>query len=98
MAEGRLWYLVSYDLRDPGRWRKVFKLLKGYGTSLQYSIFRCRLTHRQLERLRWELERELDPEDSLIIAGLCANCFSRVTARNPRTEWSLEEEPGFLIL
>ena len=62
MAEGRSWYLVCYDIRDAKRWRCCFKLLKGYGESLQYSVFRCRLTRRQLERLHWELERELAPE------------------------------------
>ena len=48
MAEGRFWYLVCYDIRDPKRWRRCFKLLKGYGEGLQYSVFRCRLTKRQL--------------------------------------------------
>lgn len=37
MAEGRLWYLVCYDVREPGRLRQTYKLLKGYGSSLQYS-------------------------------------------------------------
>ena len=62
MAEERLWYLICYDIRDPKRWRQCFKLLKGYGMAMQYSIFRCRLTRRQLERMRWELELELAPE------------------------------------
>lgn len=43
MAEGRSWYLVCYDIRDAKRWRRCFRLLKGYDESLQYSVFRCRL-------------------------------------------------------
>ena len=74
MAEERFWYLVCYDIREPKRWRRCFKLLKGYGTSLQYSIFRCRLTRRQLERMRWELEKELaserQPNDCRAVFGL----------------------------
>ncbi len=35
MAEGRFWDLVCYDIRDPKRWRRCFKLLKGYGEGLQ---------------------------------------------------------------
>jgi CRISPR-associated protein Cas2 len=62
MGEDRAWYLVCYDIRDPKRWRRVFKLLKGYGYRLQYSIFRCRLTKRQSEQLRWELATLLDRE------------------------------------
>ena len=98
MGETRLWYLICYDVRDPGRLRKTHKLLKGYGMSLQYSIFRCRLSTRQLERLRWELEKELAPEDALMIAGLCMGCLARVVLRNPRVEWSTAEVPKFQVV
>lgn len=97
MAEERSWYLICYDIREPKRWRRCFKLLKGYGESLQYSIFRCRLTRRQLERMRWELEKELATEDSLMIAGLCAGCTARLIARNTKVEW-VEEEPRFRVV
>ena len=53
MAEGRVWYLVCYDIRDPQRWRRCFKLLKGYGEGLQYSIFRCRL---DMTREKWTVD------------------------------------------
>lgn len=97
MAEVKQWYLICYDIRAPKRWRRVFKLLKGYGMSLQYSIFRCRLNQRQLERMRWELERELTAEDSLMIAGLCGGCLARVVVRNTSGEW-LQEQPRFQIV
>jgi CRISPR-associated protein Cas2 len=97
MPEDRRWYLVCYDIRDPRRWRRCFKVLKAYGRSVQYSIFRCYLTRRQLEQMRWELEKELEPEDSLMIAGLCAGCTSRVIARNTHVEW-IAETPRFRIL
>jgi CRISPR-associated protein Cas2 len=97
VAEEHFWYLICYDVRDPKRWRRCFKLLKGYGESMQYSIFRCRLTRRQLERLRWELEKELATEDSLMIVGLCSGCTSRLIARNTKAEW-VEEEPRFRVV
>lgn len=97
MAEARLWYLICYDIRDPKRWRRCFRLLNGYGQSLQYSVFRCRLSKRQLERLRWELEKELAPEDSLMIAGLCSACTSKLVARNTKAEWR-EDEPRFCVV
>lgn len=98
MAEVRLWYLICYDVREPRRLRQTYKLLKGYGSSLQYSIFRCRLNHRQLERLRWELEKLLDAEDGLMIVGLCTECIARVVLRNPRREWVLTGEPRFHVV
>jgi len=39
-------YLVAYDISDPKRWRRVFKVMNGYGDWLQLSIFQCRLTPR----------------------------------------------------
>jgi len=40
-------YLVTYDIRDDKRWRRVFKLMKGYGEWLQLSVFQCRLSRRR---------------------------------------------------
>lgn len=39
-------YLVTYDICDDKRWRRVFKLMKGYGEWLQLSVFQCRLSRR----------------------------------------------------
>lgn len=36
-------YIVAYDISDPKRWRRVFKIMNGYGQWLQLSIFQCRL-------------------------------------------------------
>jgi CRISPR-associated protein Cas2 len=55
------------------------------------------MTRRQLERMRWELEKELAPEDSLMIAGLCSGCASRMIARNTRVEW-VEQERRFRVV
>lgn len=40
-------YIVAYDISDPGRWRRIFKLMNGYGQWLQLSVFQCRLTRTQ---------------------------------------------------
>ncbi|WNZ25454.1 CRISPR-associated endonuclease Cas2 [Leptolyngbya sp. NK1-12] len=92
MPETKNYYLICYDIRDPKRWRRVFKLLKGYGESLQYSIFRCRLTTRDREKLRWELEKILKEEDSLLIAGLCDRCVQRIQSCNRPESWVIPED------
>jgi CRISPR-associated protein Cas2 len=97
MAEPRLWYLIAYDIRDHARWRKAYKLLRGFGERVQYSVFRVRLSSRQLEQLRWELERELAREDSLLIVGQCAGCVERIAVRNRPEDWTLDE-PGWRIV
>lgn len=40
-------YFVAYDIRDPRRWRRLFKLMHGYGEWLQLSLFQCRLSRKQ---------------------------------------------------
>lgn len=88
MAEKQNWYLICYDIREPKRWRKAYKLLKGYGESLQFSIFRCLLTQRNCEKLRWELEKILEPEDTLLLVGLCERCRERLCACNRPGAWT----------
>lgn len=65
MAE-RLRYLLTYDIRDPKRLRKVHKLAKAWGDPLQYSVFVCDLTLMELTEMRADLidQMKLD-EDSV---------------------------------
>lgn len=47
-------YVVVYDIRDSRRWRRVFRLMKGFGDWVQLSVFQCRLTrvrHAELVQL-----------------------------------------------
>jgi CRISPR-associated protein Cas2 len=37
-------YIVSYDISDAKRLRRVHKTMRGYGEPLQYSVFRCDLS------------------------------------------------------
>ena len=40
----RIRYIVTYDISDPKRLRRVFRTMKGYGDPLQYSVFQCDLS------------------------------------------------------
>jgi CRISPR-associated protein Cas2 len=69
-ADRRL-YLVAYDIGEPRRWRKVFKLMHGYGEWLQLSVFRCRLTEARRAKLERALaQRIAADEDRVLIADL----------------------------
>ena len=48
-------YIISYDVSDPKRLRKVFKTLRGYGDHLQLSVFRCELSPKELVEVRAKL-------------------------------------------
>lgn len=87
----RHWYLVTYDVRNPKRLRQVFRTLKGSGQWLQYSVFRCRLTEKQKESLRWDLEKIMEQEDDLMFVQLCPGCAEGVEERNAPMDWSDRE-------
>jgi CRISPR-associated protein Cas2 len=91
------WYLVAYDVRSEARLRRVAKVMEGYGVRLQYSVFRCHLSERSIERLRWELTQVMQPEDGLIIAGLCEACIKRLRQKDSRGSWP-EDPPDWVIV
>lgn len=90
MAEKKNWYLICYDITCPKRWRKAYKLLQGYGDTTQYSIFRCWLSFRQREKLRWQLEEVLTAEDRLLLVGLCDRCVDRIQKCNRPGSWVID--------
>jgi CRISPR-associated protein Cas2 len=67
MADERL-FIVTYDITDQRRWRRVFKMLHGYGEWLQLSVFQCRLSRRRRADLETRL-RELikNGEDHVLL-------------------------------
>jgi CRISPR-associated protein Cas2 len=70
MIEERL-YIITYDIGDDRRWRRVFKLMKGYGRWLQLSVFQCRLSvQRRAELARWLEEVIHGRDDHVLILDL----------------------------
>ncbi len=64
-------YLVCYDIRDPLRLTRVYKLLKGNGLHIQYSVFHCSLTWPNLLELKERLHKIInDKEDDVRIYPL----------------------------
>jgi CRISPR-associated protein Cas2 len=64
-------YIVAYDIRDPRRWRRVFRLMNGYGEWLQLSVFQCRLNRRRRIELKFALGEIIDHlQDHVVILDL----------------------------
>lgn len=64
-------YLVCYDIRDPRRLTRVYKLLKGIGLHIQYSVFHCSLSWPDLLELKDKLNGFInDKEDDIRIYPL----------------------------
>ena len=66
MVEERL-YIVTYDIADDRRWRRVFKLMHGYGRWLQLSVFQCRLTARRRAEIALRLEAAIHGRDDNVL-------------------------------
>lgn len=60
-------YLITYDVCEDKRLRKVFQILRGYGDHLQYSVFECQLTQADLARLKAALGEVLHHQEDQVL-------------------------------
>ena len=97
MSELKNCYIICYDIRCQKRWRKAYKLLQGYGQRVQYSIFRCVLNQLTREKLRWELEKILAQEDSILFVRLSTGWLQDFPNYKRPGEWENTSKP-FLIV
>ena len=71
--------VISYDVTSDKRRTKVLKLLKGYGTHVQYSVFECDLTAQQLQEVRGKIRKLIDLHaDSVRFYLLDAGAVQRI--------------------
>jgi CRISPR-associated protein Cas2 len=64
-------FIVTYDISDAKRLRKVFKAMKGFGQHLQLSVFRCDLTDMERFEMIASLEAIIHhDEDQVLVIDL----------------------------
>lgn len=64
-------YLVSYDVSSDKRRDRIFHALDDVGDHVQYSVFLCELTRKELAALRSALTTNVhDREDQVMILDL----------------------------
>ena len=51
-------FIVTYDVSDPKRLHKTAKKLEGFGDRLQYSVFACDLSKKELVLLKAALKED----------------------------------------
>jgi CRISPR-associated endonuclease Cas2 len=54
-------YIVTYDISSQRRWRRVFRIMEGYGEWVQLSVFQCRLSRRRKDRIETCARRDNQP-------------------------------------
>lgn len=60
-------YIVSYDISDTKRWRRLFRLMHGYGEWLQLSVFQCRLSARRRAELQAMIDNIIHHQDDHVL-------------------------------
>lgn len=64
-------FLVCYDISHPKRLRRVAKVLEGYGSRIQLSVFECPLDKQRLAEVRTKLWEALHhDEDQVLFVSL----------------------------
>ncbi len=72
-------YVIAYDIPDDRRRTKIHKILSGFGTWTQYSLFECFLSKKELVQLKAKLAKHLEEtQDSVRFYPLCVNCVEKV--------------------
>lgn len=70
--------VVSYDIPDDRKRRKVMKTLEGFGRRVQYSVFECRLAEKHLADLRRRLKKLTGRQDSVRFYFIAADDVGRI--------------------
>jgi CRISPR-associated protein Cas2 len=67
--------LVAYDIADPGRLRRIARIMEDYGLRVQKSIFEVQISLNGLAQLRRCAEEVMDlAEDGVKYYPLCRSC------------------------
>lgn len=81
--------VLVYDIPDDKRRTRMRKALLGFGTPVQYSVFECDLSPRQLERMEKAVRAVMKKgEDNVRYYQLCRSCVrnAQVFGGRPITE------------
>lgn len=60
-------FLVTYDISNDLRLRRVHKTMLGFGDHLQYSVFECQFTQTDLVRCRHALGKVIHRKDDQVL-------------------------------
>lgn len=88
-------YIVAYDISDKKRWRRVFKMMHGYGEWLQLSIFQCRLSAKSHAEMIALLDEMINHNEDHLISmdfGPADKVPPRVTSLG-KTYETIEKSP-----
>jgi len=74
--------VVCYDIPDDKRRTKVGKILEGFGSRVQKSVFECDIKADHMSMLKEKLAWVLKQEDTVRYYYLCAQCIPKIEVFN----------------
>lgn len=93
-------YVISYDLSNNKLRNKVAKELENYGRRVQYSVFECRISKKQMEQLYEKLLpiMQKEPEGNIRIYRLCMNCEEQIQTIGIKNECMTAAEEDIFVI
>lgn len=83
-ADDRFYVLVFYDISDAKKSRYLVRILKGYGTRVQKSVFEAQLRRVQIKELSSSIEKLMtaakyyNPADTVQVLKISCGCEATV--------------------
>lgn len=59
--------MLSYDISDPKRWRRIFRIASDFGDPLQYSVFLCLLSDKDRVVMESRLTDTISKEEDRVL-------------------------------
>ena len=90
---------VSYDIVDDKRRTRLAKKLLNFGQRVQYSVFECNLTKKQIIEMKKQLLPLIDREkDSLRFYRICDSCRKQVESFGIKKSWEdIADEQAIVV-
>lgn len=73
-----MFVVVSFDISHTKRRNRLHRTLKNFGARVQYSVFECVLTAKDVMRLEAAVRRETADGDRVRYYHLCEHCARQV--------------------
>ena len=71
-------YLITYDIENDKRRKKISDELEAFGYRVNYSVFESELNQTKLRKLKEKIEELVDVKyDSVRFYHICENCLPK---------------------
>lgn len=79
MKAKKVFCVIAYDIADDRRRCRVNKVVEKYGVRINFSVYECMLTLKQMETIQAKIEKLINrKEDTVVYYPICINCFTKI--------------------